>query len=33
MVGLLDRGFTEFEEVGPGNVLTKLLVRIRKARA
>ena len=32
MVGLLDQGFTEFEEVGPGNVLTKLLVRIRKAR-
>jgi malonyl CoA-acyl carrier protein transacylase len=32
MVGLLDRGLTEFEEVGPGNVLTKLLLRIRKAR-
>lgn len=32
MVGLLDRGFDAFEEVGPGNVLTKLLVRIRKAR-
>jgi malonyl CoA-acyl carrier protein transacylase len=30
MVGLLDRGLTEFEEVGPGNVLTKLMVRIRK---
>jgi malonyl CoA-acyl carrier protein transacylase len=32
MIGLLDRGLTEFEEVGPGNVLTKLLLRIRKAR-
>jgi malonyl CoA-acyl carrier protein transacylase len=32
MVGLLDRGVTEFEEVGPGTVLTKLLLRIRKAR-
>ncbi len=32
MVGLLDRGLMEFEEVGPGNVLSKLLVRIRKAR-
>ena len=32
MVGLLDRGLTEFEEVGPGNVLSKLIVRIRKAR-
>jgi malonyl CoA-acyl carrier protein transacylase len=32
MVGLLDRGLTEFEEVGPGNVLSKLMVRIRKAR-
>jgi malonyl CoA-acyl carrier protein transacylase len=32
MVGLLDQGATDFEEVGPGNVLTKLLVRIRKAR-
>lgn len=30
MVGLLDRGLTEFEEVGPGNVLSKLMVRIRK---
>lgn len=32
MVGLLDRGLTEFEEVGPGNVLTKLMVRIKKNR-
>jgi trans-AT polyketide synthase/acyltransferase/oxidoreductase domain-containing protein len=32
MVTLLDRGVTEFEEVGPGNVLTKLAQRIRKAR-
>ena len=32
MVGLLDRGVTDFEEVGPGNVLTKLLVRIKKNR-
>lgn len=32
IVGLLDRGLTDFEEVGPGNVLTKLMVRIRKAR-
>jgi malonyl CoA-acyl carrier protein transacylase len=32
MVALLERGLTEFEEVGPGNVLTKLLARIRKAR-
>lgn len=31
MVRLLEQGFTEFEEVGPGNVLTKLLMRIRKA--
>lgn len=30
MVGLLDRGLTEFEEVGPGQVLTKLLARIKK---
>jgi malonyl CoA-acyl carrier protein transacylase len=30
VVGLLDRGLTDFEEVGPGNVLTKLMVRIRK---
>lgn len=33
MVGLLDGGAQDFEEVGPGNVLSKLLVRIRKARA
>jgi malonyl CoA-acyl carrier protein transacylase len=32
MVGLLDRGVTEFEEAGPGNVLSKLIARIRKAR-
>jgi malonyl CoA-acyl carrier protein transacylase len=32
MVYLLDRGVTEFEEVGPGNVLAKLIQRIRKAR-
>jgi malonyl CoA-acyl carrier protein transacylase len=32
MVGLLDQGCTEFEEVGPGNVLTKLITRIKKAR-
>ena len=30
---LLDQGATEFEEVGPGNVLTKLVARIKKARA
>jgi malonyl CoA-acyl carrier protein transacylase len=33
MVFLLDHGATEFEEVGPGNVLTKLATRIRKSRA
>lgn len=32
MIWLLDRGITEFEEVGPGNVLTKMIARIRKAR-
>jgi malonyl CoA-acyl carrier protein transacylase len=32
MLGLLGQGLTDFEEVGPGNVLSKLLVRIRKAR-
>ncbi len=32
MLFVLDRGATDFEEVGPGNVLTKLLTRIRKAR-
>lgn len=32
MTWLLDRGVTDFEEVGPGNVLTKLIGRIRKAR-
>lgn len=33
MITLLDRGLTEFEEIGPGVVLTKLLTRIRKTRA
>jgi malonyl CoA-acyl carrier protein transacylase len=33
MVRLLDGGVTEFEEVGPGNVLTKLMVRIKKGYA
>mgnify|MGYP001066860381 CR=1 FL=1 len=32
MIWLLDRGITDFEEVGPGNVLTKMIARIRKAR-
>ncbi len=32
MIWLLDRGVTEFEEVGPGTVLTKLLAQIRKKR-
>ena len=32
MVGLLDQGVTTFEEVGPGNVLTKLITRIKKNR-
>jgi trans-AT polyketide synthase/acyltransferase/oxidoreductase domain-containing protein len=32
MVWLLDQSVGTFEEVGPGNVLSKLLVRIRKAR-
>jgi malonyl CoA-acyl carrier protein transacylase len=32
MVGLLNRGLTDFEEVGPGHVLTKLLARIKKGR-
>jgi trans-AT polyketide synthase/acyltransferase/oxidoreductase domain-containing protein len=27
---LLDQGATEFEEIGPGNVLSKLVARIRK---
>lgn len=30
---LLDHGVTEFVEVGPGSVLTKLVAQIRKARA
>ncbi len=29
---LLDRGVTDFAEVGPGNVLTKLIAQIRKRR-
>jgi trans-AT polyketide synthase, acyltransferase and oxidoreductase domains len=32
MIRLLDSGVTEFEEVGPGNVLTKLAQRIKKSR-
>jgi malonyl CoA-acyl carrier protein transacylase len=32
MTFLLDRGVSEFEEVGPGKVLTKLLVQVKKAR-
>ena len=30
MLLLLDQGATDFEEVGPGSVLTKLLAQIRK---
>ena len=26
----IDQGVTEFEEVGPGNVLTKLVAQIRR---
>jgi malonyl CoA-acyl carrier protein transacylase len=33
MLYLLDQGVTECDEVGPGTVLTKLLAKIRKARA
>ena len=33
MVFLLDQGVTEFEEVGPGSVLTKLVAQIKKKRA
>ena len=29
---LLDQGVTDFEEVGPGNVLSKLSLQIRKKR-
>lgn len=29
---LLDRGITDFEEVGPGQVLTKLVTQIRRGR-
>lgn len=32
MLFLLDQGVTTFDEVGPGNVLTKLLAQIRKRR-
>lgn len=32
MLYLLDHGVTEFAEVGPGSVLTKLLTQIRKKR-
>lgn len=32
MVRLLDEGCADFEEVGPGNVLSKLITRIKKAR-
>jgi malonyl CoA-acyl carrier protein transacylase len=32
MIFLLDRGVTDFEEVGPGSVLTKLVAQIRKRR-
>ena len=32
MLYLLDQGVTEFEEVGPGSVLTKLVAQIRKKR-
>jgi len=32
MLYLLDRGVTDFEEVGPGSVLTKLVAQIRKKR-
>ena len=33
MIYLLDRGATEIEEVGPGTVLAKLLVQIKKKRS
>lgn len=33
MLFLLEGGTAEFEEVGPGNVLSKLLTRIKKSRA
>jgi trans-AT polyketide synthase/acyltransferase/oxidoreductase domain-containing protein len=33
MLYLLDQGVTEVQEVGPGNVLTKLVAQIRKKRA
>lgn len=32
MLHLLDQGHADFEEVGPGNVLSKLTTRIKKAR-
>ena len=30
---LLDQGVAEFEECGPGNVLTKLATQIKKKRS
>ena len=33
MIWLLDQGVTTFEEVGPGTVLAKLMVQIRKKRS
>jgi malonyl CoA-acyl carrier protein transacylase len=32
MLFLMDRGVTAFEEVGPGSVLAKLIVQIKKKR-
>jgi len=33
MLFLMDAGVTAFEEVGPGSVLAKLIVQIKKKRA
>jgi malonyl CoA-acyl carrier protein transacylase len=33
MLFLLDAGVTEFQEIGPGSVLTKLIAQIKKRRA
>jgi len=33
MLFLLDQGVESFEEVGPGNVLAKLIAQIKKKRA